>query len=50
MDEDTETKVRYDWTVTDEFYRFLASFDADWAFTQGEFSRHMRNQVSNMKR
>ena len=50
MDEDTETRVRYDWTVTDDFYKFLASFDADWAFTQGEFSRHMRNQVSNMKR
>lgn len=27
--------------VTDAFYRFLASFDSDWTFIRGEFSRQM---------
>lgn len=50
MDADTEEKVRYDWTVTDAFYKFLVSYDQDWPFCRCEFSRHMANYVTNMSR
>ncbi len=46
VDDDTEAKVRYDYEVTDAFYRFLASFDHDWDFTNGMFAQHMANRVS----
>lgn len=39
--------ARNDLEVTNAFYKFLASFDTDWPFTRGEFSRQMARAQKN---
>ncbi len=44
---DVPENYRVDLEVTDAFYKFLATFDTDWDFAQGEFSRHMAVAIQN---
>lgn len=47
MAEDGAIEAKNDLVVTDDFYRFLVSFDSDWPFTKGEFSRQMARAQAN---
>lgn len=41
-EEEIDAQVaRNDLSVTDDFYKFLVSFDTDWPFTRGEFAKQM---------
>lgn len=47
MSEGEISGVRNDFTITDAFLKFLVSFDTDWPFLGGEFSRHMAQAQAN---
>lgn len=45
--EDGTIDAKNDLVVTDAFYKFLVSFNSDWPFMRGEFSRQMARAQQN---